>query len=319
MESLLDFVEENNFNVLRIPLAVDNILNNPTPGSINFAETADLQGLNYFQVLDVLVEKAAARGLLIMFDMHRLDSAVWPDDGLWYNWYTPEQHLIDAWQIVVQRYCGTWNVIATDLYIEPHGSSWGLDIDDTDWDAAATRIGGSSLETCPRLLIVIEGIDSSPGAIGQVSEVNSFWGENLQGVRERPVALPITRIIYSPHVYGPSVYMQNYFSEPDFPQNMPAIWDVHFGFVQTELQFPLWVGEWGGRYAAPNAAQGDDLWHEALTAYLLEHSIGSFYWCLNPNSGDTGGLLQGDWRTPEQRKLDLLAQFPSTNVRDLLA
>lgn len=30
-----------------------------------------------------------------------------------------------------------------------------------------------------------------------------------------------------------------------------------------------------------------------------------FYWCLNPNSADTGGLLEDDWLTPIPRKINL--------------
>jgi endoglucanase len=31
----------------------------------------------------------------------------------------------------------------------------------------------------------------------------------------------------------------------------------------------------------------------------------NFYWCLNPNSSDTGGLLMDDWVTTNEDKLDL--------------
>ena len=41
--------------------------------------------------------------------------------------------------------------------------------------------------------------------------------------------------------------------------------------------------------------------------------VGSFYWCLNPNSGDTGGLLLDDWITPHQEKLDLLEPLLTGN------
>ena len=32
----------------------------------------------------------------------------------------------------------------------------------------------------------------------------------------------------------------------------------------------------------------------------------SFFWCINPNSGDTGGLLLGDWVTPDATKLAIV-------------
>jgi aryl-phospho-beta-D-glucosidase BglC (GH1 family) len=36
------------------------------------------------------------------------------------------------------------------------------------------------------------------------------------------------------------------------------------------------------------------------------------YWALNPDSGDTGGILQNDWTTVNQQKQDYLTplEFP---------
>ena len=44
-----------------------------------------------------------------------------------------------------------------------------------------------------------------------------------------------------------------------------------------------------------------------LTRYRPQQED-TFYWCLNPNSGDTGGLLGDDWTTPDEGKLALLAR-----------
>ena len=43
-----------------------------------------------------------------------------------------------------------------------------------------------------------------------------------------------------------------------------------------------------------------------------------FYFCLNPGSKDTGGLLGEDWTTPNLAKLRLLSNVPSTNVLALV-
>ena len=75
-----------------------------------------------------------------------------------------------------------------------------------------------------------------------------FWGEDLQGVKTKPVTLDNpNKIVYAPHVYGPSVFAMPYFSDKNFPANMPAIWDTHFGFIRnmTSLDATLSVGEWG--------------------------------------------------------------------------
>merc|ERR1712130_1052721 len=56
-------------------------------------------------------------------------------------------------------------------------------------------------------------------------------------------------------------------------------------------------------------------WLDDLVDYLISiDQKNTFFWCLNPNSGDTGGLLKSDWTTEENGKLealDVLQPFPS--------
>jgi aryl-phospho-beta-D-glucosidase BglC (GH1 family) len=70
------------------------------------------------------------------------------------------------------------------------------------------------------------------------------------------------------------------------------IWSRHFGFVKQERLGPaVCPGEWGGR-ARPGSK--DDIWHNKIADWFRECDItDSFYWCLNPNSGDTGGRAGG--------------------------
>ncbi len=99
--NLLDFLATNNFNAIRvldppstpaiaparaltrtahaahahaartqIPFYLDLVLNDAQPSSINYGANPDLQGLSSMQVMDKVVQAAAARGLLIMFDLH---------------------------------------------------------------------------------------------------------------------------------------------------------------------------------------------------------------------------------------------------------
>ena len=50
-----------------------------------------------------------------------------------------------------------------------------------------------------------------------------------------------------------------------------------------------------------------------LVSYLRDNNLSYYYWTLNPNSGDTGGLLLDDWQSIDTEKQDLLSdyQFPS--------
>ena len=57
-----------------------------------------------------------------------------------------------------------------------------------------------------------------------------------------------TKLVYSPHVYGPSVYMQSYFKVRNFPRNMASVWQEHFAFAQQVTGAPIVIGEMGGSY-----------------------------------------------------------------------
>jgi len=128
----------------------------------------------------------------------------------------------------------------------------------------------------------------------------------LTGVKTKPITLVNQdKLVYSPHVYGPSVAFQPYFSDPNFPNNMPAIWEDHWSFLPNLTGKAVVFGEWGGIYSGQ-----DGIWMDAFVAYLKAKDMtDQFFWCLNPDSGDTGGLLLYDWITPETAKLNLLQKL----------
>jgi aryl-phospho-beta-D-glucosidase BglC (GH1 family) len=76
----------------------------------------------------------------------------------------------------------------------------------------------------------------------------------------------------------------------------------------------VFIGEFG--IGHQDAFQGKALlWIQTLMAYMGRTSSWT-YWSLNPNSGDTGGILKDDWVGVQQWKLDLLTpylarQFPA--------
>jgi endoglucanase len=184
------------------------------------------------------------------------------------------------------------NVVGIDLFNEPYGPTW------VDWKAMVDSAARAVLNRHPKVLIFVQGV-AGASAFGTH---NPFYGENLYEALTLPVDVPASRLVFTPHVYGSSVFDQPYFSDPTFPANMPAIWDEHFGYLRGAGHV-LAPGEFGGRYVGT-----DKTWQDAFIAYLVDKDIDHFfYWCLNPNSGDTGGLLDDDWNTPNQDKLTLLA------------
>ena len=128
-------------------------------------------------------------------------------------------------------------VIGIDLFNEPYG------LTHEAWKALAEEGGKQVLTVNPRILTFVEGVAGE----GYDGPEPVFWGENLSGVADAPIGLPKARLVYSPHVYGPSVYAQPYFSVASFPGNMPAIWDQHFGYLFDD-EVPVIPGEFGGRY-----------------------------------------------------------------------
>jgi len=306
---LLGFLKNNSFNALRIPFYLELMLNDATPNSINFYQmNGDLKDLSSLQVLDKIVQVAADYGILIMFDLHSFLPGTFMEDGLWYDTAHPETMVLATWDKLVTRYANQWNVFAVDLKNEPWKTTWATGNAATDWDQASARIGNHILANGgDRFLIFVEGDCTSPSCSDAC-----FWGENMQGVHTAPVALSNKkRLVYSPHCYGPAVAYQSYFQASNFPKNMPAIWDTHYGFVPGLTGNGMVIGEWGGAVSGQNG-----VWMNAFVDYLIsKNATDNFFWCLNPDSGDTGGLLGYDWKTPDPAKLSLLDRLvPSPSI-----
>ncbi len=111
------------------------------------------------------------------------------------------------------------------------------------------------------------------------------------------------RLVYSAHDYGPEVNQQAWFAAPDFPRNLAGLWDRHWGYLQEQGSAPVLVGEFGGK-AVDSGAEG--AWIHTLMSYIHTHRLSYTFWCLNPNSGDTGGILADDWTAVNAAKMALL-------------
>lgn len=295
---MFDFLKTNKFNAIRVPLALDNVFNNPA------ANDWPWNGAKHLDILNSFIDAAAARGILVMLDLHRLYAAQGIPE-LWYDATWTNAKIKQVIDTLVSRYSTKWNVFAFDVKNEPHGqASWGSGNAQTDWKLAAEDFGNYTLAKGVNWLIFVEGVETNTA--GYTSSFNSYWGENLAGVKNHPITLSnMERLVYSPHAYGPSVFVQPYHppNAQNFPSNLDAVWDDHWGFVKAQTNRAVVLGEWGGHYT------GDDKkYQDQMVTYLTSKGMTSnFYWSLNPNSGDTGGILQDDWRTPETAKLAMLA------------
>ena len=297
-KAMLDQIKATGYNTIRLPYSDDIFKAGTMPNSINFYQmNTDLQGLTSLQVMDKLISYGGSIGLKFILDRHRPDSS--GQSALWYTSTVSEATWISDMQSLATRYAGNSAVIGIDIHNEPHDPAcWGCGDATIDWAAAATRAGNAILSVNPNWLIFVEGIQTYNG-------VSGWWGGNLMGVAAHPITLNVAnRLVYSAHDYATSVSDQTWFHASNFPANMPAIWDQYWGYIFNQNIAPVWVGEFGTTLGSTI----DQQWLKALVTYMRPTSTygaDSFqwtFWCWNPDSGDTNGILNSDWTTVDTVK-----------------
>lgn len=300
---MLDQIHRLGYNTLRLPFSNQLFDASSMPNGIDFNLNPDLKGLTGLQIMDKVIGSASQIGLRIILDRHRPDAG--SQAALWYTSAYPESRWIADWQMLAQRYAGNPMVIGADLHNEPHTPAcWGCGDPLTDWRLAAERAGNAILAVNPNWLIFVEGVDC-------VNHDCSWWGGNLEGAAANSVRLNIPhRLVYSAHDYPSTVYNQPWFSAASYPNNLSGVWDKHWGYLVKQNIAPVWLGEFGTRLQSPS----DQQWLKALVTYLGTgaQGINWTFWCWNPNSGDTGGILEDDWKTINQAKQSYLnpIEFP---------
>lgn len=300
-ESQLQQISELGYNTIRLPYSVQ-MLDEQSINGVDFSQgsNSDFQNKTPLEAMDIFIKKAAQYDLMILLDSHRLNNQYIPE--LWYDNQYSEQDWIDAWTQLAERYKDEPNVIGADLKNEPHGAaSWGTG-SQTDWRLAAERAGNAVLDVAPHWLIVVEGVETN---VQGGHELTHWWGANLEGADSYPVRLDTpNKLVYSTHEYGPGVYDQDWFYASDFPTNLYERWETGFFYLMRENTAPVLIGEFGGREVDQSSREG--VWQNTLVDFIDQHDISYTYWSWNPNSGDTGGILQDNWYDIHQDKQAML-------------
>lgn len=298
MEEFVDQALSLGFTALRVPLSPSSI--RPGNASAGWANRGSIDTGR--EQLEALLGHCRSRGMRVLLDFHTCDASrlggSLPGSPIACAGYDRAQWLADLRELAALAEAYQPVVLGVDLCNEPHALRW------SEWRELAQAGGEAVLCRNPRVLVFVEGVGNASDNGGQ----SVFWGENLTEAAAQPVGLPRERLVYSPHVYGPSVARMPYFDAADFPRNMPAIWERHFGHLHAAGHNVL-IGEFCGWYDDARAA-GDVAWQDAVVGWMAARDLrGFFYWALNANAGDTGGVLQDDWRTPNARKLALLRRL----------
>lgn len=283
------------------------------------------------EIFDVIMQKCKKYGIKALIDIHSPHS---DNSGhnynLWYGKETADGTMIttDIWidtlVWLADKYKNDDTIIAYDLKNEPHGkgqegstaAKWDGSTDENNWAYASTKCANAILDVNPNALILIEGVEqyvrNSSFTWGQPdSESNppyyaGWWGGNLRGVKDYPIDLGSedrnSQIVYSPHDYGPSVWPQSWFQKDFTTQTLlDDYWYDTWAYINDQDIAPLLIGEWGGHMDGAE----NQKWMELLRNYMIDNHINHTFWCLNPNSGDTGGLLGYDFMTWDEEKYGL--------------
>ncbi|MEW5423213.1 cellulase family glycosylhydrolase [Amorphus sp. 3PC139-8] len=307
-QDMMDQMQDQGFNAIRLPFSGELVATGGSPSGIDFSKNPDLVGLNGLEIMDKIVGYADEIGMKILLDHHRVDAGDGAQaSGLWYTDEYSAQDWIDHWTTLAERYADTDAVIGADLHNEPHGpATWGGG-GPTDWAAAAEAAGNAIHAVNLDWLIVVEGVGDYQGD-------NYWWGGNLQGVADRPVDLDQdNKVVYSPHDYPQSVYDQPWFTDGS---DLSQVFSDHWGYIHEQEIAPILLGEFGSKLET----SVDQAWADAIVQYLGgdydldgtsdlgagESAMSWAWWSWNPNSGDTGGILEDDWTTVRQNAVNQL-------------
>ncbi|UVS76713.1 cellulase family glycosylhydrolase [Actinokineospora sp. UTMC 2448] len=320
---------DRGINIVRIPISTQLLLEwkagqTATP-NVNTYANPELAGKNNLQVFDYFLELCERFGMKVMIDVH---SAEADNSGhihpVWWKGSITTEDFYQAWEWVTARYKDNDTVVAMDVKNEPHGTptqppraKWDSTTDADNFKHVCETAGKRILAINPKVLILCEGVEvyprpgetwSSPNTDPDLSPnyFYTWWGGNLRGVAEHPVNLGANQdqLVYSPHDYGPLVFDQPWFQKPfDKESLIVDVWGPNWLYIHEQEIAPLLIGEWGGRLGQD---ERQDRWMTALRDLIVDEGLHQTFWVLNPNSGDTGGLLLDDWRTWDEQKYALL-------------
>jgi len=301
LSRFIKIIKDHGYNHIRYPWTNEMFFEGARTQSINAMENPDLVDLTPLEIMDAVIDACGKAGLKVYLDRHRPLSG--GQSELWYVSKVSEEKWIEDWKFLAKRYKGNPTVIGADLHNEPHGTAcWGCGEKQRDWRLAAEKCGNAIHEVNPDWLIIVEGNDHY-GEEGWQKGESYWWGGMLKGAKEFPVRLnKPNKLVYSAHDYDKNVFMQPWFEVSNFPDNMPDIWDDKWGYLAKENIAPVLIGEFGSLLRD----RTDIKWLQNLIAYMNKNNIHWTFWCLNPNSGDTEGILGYDWSTVNTQKDGIL-------------
>lgn len=326
LEPTVKAISDHGFNLIRVPISAQ-LINQWASGeypraNYNNAYNPVLNDMNSLEIFDYFLTLAEGCGIKVMPDIHSAETdASGHNVNLWYTSKVSVEEYYAALEWMAERYKDNDTIIAYDLKNEPHGKPnegknaaiWNDSKDANNWKFVAETAAAKILAKNPNVLILVEGTEIYPkNSKGDYSSTNSedyyfnWWGGNLRAVKDFPIDLGKyqDKLVYSPHDYGPTVYEQPWFQGGyTYESLMKDCWKDNWLYIQEDNIAPLLIGEWGGFMREPNLT-----WMTYMRQLIKNYHLNHTFWCLNANSGDTGGLLLDDFTTWDQEKYNFVKE-----------
>lgn len=288
LEFYIDVMVKHGINSIRIPFSEEWINYNMDfqPDPMYLSSNPELTNKKSIEILDHVFDITKSKNMTILLDLHRLNyKSIAP---IWYstdsNRYTTDT-FHDTWVKILDRYHEHVNLIGIDILNEPHDIiTFGDDNPSTDWFRFAneTIFLMNNHYTNHPWLIFVQGMN---------------WGRIFPKFHSKARLFEGQNVVYSPHTYGRSV-------TPGIDLNpivLKAYWDQSFGYLKTEFDQAIVIGEWGGR------TELDTVWMSLFAKYIVQNNMtNNYFWSLTPNSDDVDGFLLSDWTTVDPIKKTLL-------------
>ncbi|MBO4291223.1 MAG: cellulase family glycosylhydrolase [Lachnospiraceae bacterium] len=324
METTVKAIADHGFNLIRVPFSAQ-LINQWAAGeypkaNFNQASNPSMVSMNSLEIFDYFLSLAEANGIKILIDIHSAETDPSGHNvNLWYTGKVSTENYYAALEWMAARYKDFDTIIAYDLKNEPHGKPyegdsaaiWNDSKKPNNWKYIAQTAAAKVLAKNPNVLILIEGTEIYPkNHKGDYSSKNdsdyyfNWWGGNLRAVKDFPIDLGKyqNKLVYSPHDYGPTVFKQPWFEgNYTYDSLMKDCWHDNWFFIYEDNTAPLLIGEWGGFMKEPNLTWMTHM-RKLISTYHLNHT----FWCLNANSGDTGGLLLDDFVTWDEQKYNFV-------------
>ena len=320
LEPTVKTIADHGFNLIRVPMSAQ-LINEWAAGkypqaNFNQAYNVAMTKMNSLEIFEYFLTLAEANGIKVMIDIHSAETnAAGHNANLWYTSKISVDNYYAALEWMAGRYKNNDTIIAYDLKNEPHGKPYEGDAaaiwNDTkkanNWKYVAETAAAKVLAKNPNVLIMVEGTEIYPkNPNGDYSSKDdkdyyfNWWGGNLRAVKDYPIDLGKyqDKLVYSPHDYGPTVYEQPWFKGSyDYNSLMKDCWHDNWFYIYEDNTAPLLIGEWGGFMREPNLT-----WMTYMRKLISTYHLNHTFWCLNANSGDTGGLLLDDFTTWDSDK-----------------